>query len=226
MLQNMSTADKDIIVSVWANCGKEGANNTCNKCKMVMYCNAVCKKVHKKKHKKDCEEHIRLAAEKHDEELRIAAELHDEKLFKQPPPREDCPICFVRLPVLETGRRYKTCCGKVICCGCSYAPVYDNQGNKVDEKTCLFCRVPAPTSHKEVMEKLAKRVELNDTMAIFNHGNYCRDGARGFPQDMVKALELWHQAAELGLAEAYHNVGCAYGTGVGVERDEKKARHY
>ena len=71
--------------------------NTCNKCKQVRYCNAVCKKVHKKKHKKECEEHVRLAAQKHNEELRIAAELHDIELFKQPPPAEDCPICFIRL---------------------------------------------------------------------------------------------------------------------------------
>ena len=84
-LQNMNTADEsNNDVSVCANCGKEGANNICSKCNMVKYCNAVCKKVHKKKHKKDCEEHIRLAAEKHNEELRIAAELHDEELFKQP----------------------------------------------------------------------------------------------------------------------------------------------
>ena len=49
-------------VSTCAACGKEGNSddmNTCNKCKMVKYCNAVCKKVHKKKHKKDCEEHQR-----------------------------------------------------------------------------------------------------------------------------------------------------------------------
>jgi len=86
-------------VSVCANCGKEGddVNNVCNKCKQVRYCNAVCKKVHKKKHKKDCEELIRLATEKHDEELKIAAELYDEKLFKQPPVEEDCPICFLRI---------------------------------------------------------------------------------------------------------------------------------
>ena len=44
-LQNMSTADKDILVC--ANCGKEGANNICNKCKMVKYCNAACKKKHR-----------------------------------------------------------------------------------------------------------------------------------------------------------------------------------
>ena len=64
------------------------------------------------------------------------------------------------------------------------------------------------------------------TMAIFNHGNYCRDGARGFPQDMVKALELWHRASELGNANAYGEIGVAYRYGRGVERDEKKAIHY
>jgi len=77
-----------------ANCGKEGNDiiNTCNKCKMVMYCNASCKKKHRHKHKKECEEHQRLAAEH-------AAKLHDEALFKQPPLLyEDCPICFLRMP--------------------------------------------------------------------------------------------------------------------------------
>ena len=140
ILQNMSTADNDINMSVCSNCGKDGANNTCNKCKMVMYCNAVCKKVHKKKHKKDCEEYIRLAAEKHNEELRIAAEKHDEELFKQPPQLEgDCPICFLRMPTLASGYKYMSCCGKVICSGCIRAPLYDNQGNKVDNQKCPFC---------------------------------------------------------------------------------------
>ena len=122
MLQNMTIDREDIALSVCANCGKEGANNICNKCNVVKYCNAVCKKVHKKKHKKDCEEHVRRAAEKHSEELRIAAELHDEKLFKDPP-LEDCPICFLRMPSLYSGYRYMSCCGKMICSGCVYAPL-------------------------------------------------------------------------------------------------------
>ena len=100
-LKNMNTADKED-VSICANCGKEGSSdnmNTCNKCKQVNYCNAVCKKVHKKKHKKDCEEYLKLAAEKHNEELRVAAEEHDEKLFAETPSQyEDCPICFLRCP--------------------------------------------------------------------------------------------------------------------------------
>ena len=122
-------------------------NNTCNKCKVTTYCNAVCKKVHKKKHKKDCEEHIRLAAEKHNKELKLAAEKHDIELFKEPPSQHgDCPICFLRIPNLNTGWKYQTCCGKIICSGCIHAPVYDNQGNLV-KKLCPFCRVPTPVSY-------------------------------------------------------------------------------
>ena len=84
--------------NICANCGKEGANNTFNKCKIMKYCNAVCKKVHKKKHKKDCEEHLRHATMLQEVENKRAAELHDIELFKQPPPPYgDCPIsvsCF------------------------------------------------------------------------------------------------------------------------------------
>ena len=147
-LQNMSTVD-DITSAVCANCGKKGRdiNNICNKCKQVKYCNAACKKKHRHKHKKDCEEHIRLATER-------AAELHDEKLFKQPPPKEDCPICFLLLPTLTLGRRYQACCGKVICNGCSYAPVYDNHGNVVAENKCPFCRTPLPATEGVVITRL------------------------------------------------------------------------
>jgi len=226
MLQNMTTDDKDNDSSVCANCGKEGANNICNKCKQVKYCNAVCKKVHKKKHKKDCEEYQRLATEKHNEELRIAAELHDIELFKQPPPKDDCPICFQLLPTLDTGRRYKSCCGKVICSGCSHAPVYDNQGNEVDNDKCPFCRTPKPSAEKEANERMKERVEANDPNAIFNLAIDYRDGTCGYSQDYTKALEVYHRAADLDHPKAYCDIGMAYYDGRGVEIDKKKAAHY
>jgi len=68
--------------------------------------------------------------------LDVEKNISDEELFKQPPPKEDCPICFQQLPLLKTGYRYMTCCGKVICCGCAYAPLYDDQGNEVDNEKC------------------------------------------------------------------------------------------
>ena len=135
--------------------------NTCNKCKMVKYCNAACKKKHRHKHKKDCE--------------RWVAELHDIELFKEPPSLYgDCPICFLRIPTLDTGSRYKSCCGKVICSGCSYAPVYDSQGNKLDivkQNECAFCRVVAPKTNEEMIKREKKRIEANDAIAIFQSGS-------------------------------------------------------
>jgi len=127
-------------VSVCANCGKEGdeINNICNKCKQVKYCDAACKKKHRHKHKKECEEHIRLAAKR-------AAELHDKELFKEPPPAEDCPICFLLLPTLDTGRVYMACCGKRICSGCIHAPIYDIiKATKLMIKNVLFVEPQQP----------------------------------------------------------------------------------
>ena len=221
MLQNLSTDDKEVIVSICANCGKEGSdvNNRCNKCKKVKYCNAAFKKKHRHKHKKDCEEHIRQAAEHN-------AKLHDKELFKQPPLKEDCPICFLVLPLNPTGSRYMSCCGKTVCSGCCHAPLYDNQGNKVDNKKCPFCRTRAPTSDEELATSKRKRVEKDDPIAIYNQGVSYAKGSHGFPQDYKKALELWHRAAELGFTRAFCNIGCAYEYGRGVEVDKKKALHY
>jgi len=228
-LQNMSMG---VALSLCANCGKVGANNTCNKCKQVRYCNAVCKKVHKKKHKKQCEELIRLATEKRNEALKHADELHDIELFKQPPEtKEDCPICFLCMPYLHTGRRYQACCGKVICSGCVYAPLYDDQGNEVDNEKCAFCRTPWPESdEEEIVKRYKKRVDLDDPIAINNLGCNYRDGKGngryGYTQNYTKALELFHRAAELGYTEAYLNIGCAYKYGEGIEVDMEKANYY
>jgi len=221
----MSTADEDNdIVSVCANCGKEGRsdeiNNICNKCKQVKYCNAACKKKHRHKHKKDCEEHQRLAAVR-------AAKLHDEALFKQPTQLYgDCPICFLRLPSLDMGKRYMSCCGKVICSGCDHAPLYDNQGNEVNNEKCPFCRIPEPNSNEEAIQRLNKRVDAGDANAMHGMGVCYRDGAYGFPQDYTKALELWQRAVEHGNTDAYNGIGYAYEHGQGVEVDSTKAYYY
>ena len=215
MLQNMSTADEEDILSICANCGKEGSdvNNICNKCKQVKYCNADCKKKHRHKHKKQCERYV--------------AKLHDEELFKQPPPLDDCPICMIQLPSLNpSGKKYMACCGKTICSGCAYAPVYDNQGNEVDDDLCPFCRVPQPESDEEVIKRTMKRVEVGDANAIYNHGNSYFHGVCGYPQDYTKALELFHQSAELGCVAGYNNIGYAYYNGEGVEIDKEKALYY
>ena len=196
-------------VDVCACCGKEGSDlNICNKCKDAKYCNAACKKKHRSKHKKHCESRV--------------AELHDIELFKLPPQKEDCPICFLPLPSMNTGSKYKVCCGKDICSGCTHAVKLRDTGVGL----CPFCRTPAPTLHEEMIERIKKRIEAGDANAMFTLGCFYSKGEIGLPRDLSKALELWHRAGELGYAGAYYNIGHAYYFGEGVERDQEKANHY
>ena len=151
------------------------------------------------------------------------AELHDEALFREPPPEHgDCPICFLRLPTMESGRRYYECCGKIVCCGCIHADVYDNHGNIIVKKNCPFCRTPKATSDEEAFERLKKRIEIGDEHAFDVMGCLHDEGGCGLPQNSKKAVELWRKAGKFG----YNNIGSAYYKGDDVERDEKMAKHY
>ena len=221
-IEDLSINTDDLLTAICANCDKEVVNpNTCNKCKTATYCNASCKKKHRHKHKQDC---IKRVAELREEVLqrkKRADELHDIELFKQPPPNEDCPICMLSLPELESGSKYNSCCGKILCSGCVHAV----EKREDDQGLCPFCRTPRPSS-AENMKRLLKRVELNDAKAIYNMGCNYYHAAHGLPHDYERALELWHRAAELGDAAAYYNIGCVYDHGNGARRDEDKAKHY
>ena len=208
--------------SICANCGKVVSNpNVCNKCKSAKYCNAACKKKHRSKHKQDCERRVAKLQEEQLERERRAAELHDEKLFKKPPPKGDCDICMLPLPSIHTGSKWKSCCGKEICNGCIHA-VRIRDGSVV----CPFCRTPTQTTDEEQMERLQKRMKVDDAKAMYILGCFYDDGKFGLPQDHTKALELWHQSANLGHATSYYNIGNSYYKGEGEARDEMKAIHY
>ena len=154
--------------------------------------------------------------------ISINSSISDEELFKQPPPEEDCAICFLRLPSLASAQIYMACCGKIICSGCIYAVASRDGGVCL----CPFCRSPAPATDELVVKEYKRRMELNDATAIYNLGTFYNEGRFGLPHNYAKALELYHQAAELGHYGAYYNIGYLYAEGLGVERNEEKAMHY
>ena len=85
----MEQDQADVPVHCCADCGSVAgvgvSLKACKSRKLVKYCNAECQKNHWPTHKQVCK-------------LR-AAELHDESLFKDPPVKEDCPICFLPMPM-------------------------------------------------------------------------------------------------------------------------------
>ena len=202
---------KDAELLQCSNCGKEGdgdSMNSCNKCDLVKYCNAACKKKHRHKHKKKCEKR--------------AAELYDEKLFQEHPPPEECPICMLPLPLNGNQITFSPCCGKNICNGCEYA-ITEREGVNM---LCAFCRTPFGRSDKENIKRTRNQMEKGNADAFNLLAGYYAEGIMGMPQDWPKSNELLLKAGELGCASAYFNLGHSYCNENGVEVDMKKAIHY
>ena len=203
-----------------ADCGKEGGVSlkVCKSCMQAKYCNAECQRNHWSKHKKQCK-------------LR-AAELRDEALFKDPPPKEDCPICFLPMPArllscaslpdatimsvpiydfpeaneelaYEGMEAYYPCCGKCICKGCIHS--FGQSGNK---ESCPFCNSDQNKTDEEDVEDNMKRAAANDPASICMLANSYQRGIAGFPQDHVKAIELYARAVELGSSAAHCSLCC------------------
>ena len=165
--------------SCCADCGVEGGASLkiCKPCMQVKYCNAECQRKHWARHKAACK-------------LR-AAELRDETLFKDPPPKEDCPICFLPMPekliscaslrpatissvpindfaianqelATEPMEQYFSCCGKSICRGCIHS--FSKTGNN---GKCPFCNSDQSNkTEEELVEELMKRVAANDAASM------------------------------------------------------------
>ena len=194
-------------MSTCANCGEEGNSdnmNICNRCKLVKYCNAACKKKHRSKHKKKCDRRV--------------AELHDEKLFKEIEPAE-CPICMLPLSSADQAT-VGSCCGKRICNGCRFAMFRSEE-----KDLCAFCRAPPP-SNEEMIKRTKKLMDKGNGEGYFLLAGYYARGLKGLPQDWNKTNELLLKAGELGCTEAYCNLGNSYRNGDGVQVDKKKANHY
>jgi TPR repeat protein len=203
-----------------ADCGEEGGASlkACTACRLVKYCNAKCQRNHWPKHKKECKQR--------------AAELRDEALFKDPPAKEDCPICFLPMPLNfihcislppatilsvpiydyamaneelanpET-RDYYECCGKSICNGCSESLALS--GNM---HTCPFCKaVRMGKTNEAIVEGLMKRIEVNDADAMFELAGHYKFGSLGLQQDQERVIELMTKAAELGHSHAHFFLG-------------------
>ena len=209
----MATLTDDAMTQCAA-CGKGGEGlKKCTACNLVKYCGVNCQRAHRPQHKKACKKR--------------AAELHDEALFRLPPSQEECPICFLELPIMASLQIYKACCGKMLCSGCSLASAHQS-----DNDPCPFCRKPAARSKEENRKRLEMRIELNDPEAIAVLGyNYFQgdvfQGDRGlFEQDIGKALDLFHRAAELGSTAAHSKLGYIYINGTGVQVDEKKGKYH
>lgn len=152
----------------------------------------------------------------------------DDPLFQDPPPKEDCPICMLPMPVnsgvCDVHTNYQSCCGKIICCGCVQASRDETKRRNKERKQknmskmkdlCPFCRVADTYSDKEEVKRLKQRVKSNedDAEAFLRLGNGYNYELWGLKRDRNKAFELYTQAAKLGSVEAHDQISKAYKNG-------------
>ena len=200
-----------------ANCSKAESDECklkrCTACKTVRYCSRDCQVAHRPMHKKACKKR--------------AAELFDKELFKDPPEREECPICLIPLPYNEDGLVFHACCGKVVCFGCVHANMKETiRSGNYSESKCPFCRTPASNTDKGMIDKLHKGVERDDAASMKEMAMEYKHGTTGIKKDLAKAIELFLKAGKLGCADAYAQLGNMYRDGNGVEENPRKAKHY
>ena len=128
---------------------------------------------------------------------KLDVELRDVELFGALEEREDCPICFVPMPLKRNERAHVRCCGKTACMACAFT------SDRMGHNTCPFCRDPivgfVGEAHKEVYDQqLRDRIELGDALAMEILAENFDLGMNGFQKDDVAAMRLWLRAAELG----------------------------
>jgi len=194
--------------NICSECGKAGDDlKTCASCKTAKYCSRECQLKAWASHKQECKKR--------------SAELHEEALFKQPPPRPDCPICMVPLPIDINQCQYQICCSKTLCTDC-----ITGHWMAQDDLDCPFCRVVATQDNKECVKRLEKRAAVNDADAIQYLGGLYDQGKFGLKKDQLKATQLYLKAGKLGSALAYRNLGAAYHDGRGVKKNAAKQKYY
>lgn len=138
--------------------------------------------------------------------------LVDDELFAPPPPRPECPICLLPMPLDRNECTYQPCCGKTLCSGCMHAHHLSEA-----KYICAFCRAPVSSKNEERIKLTQNRMKHNDPEAFLMMGQIYKEGLMGMKKDEKKALELMHKAAELGLSEAHYILADSY-AGTGVEK--------
>mmetsp|Transcript_22302 Transcript_22302/g.46213 ORF Transcript_22302/g.46213 Transcript_22302/m.46213 type:complete len:348 (-) Transcript_22302:124-1167(-) len=162
----------------------------------------------------------------------------DGDLFAPIPPRPECPICMLTLPLKPKGVTYMSCCGNNICsaCVCELSRTIEETNKARTAKDqhspclmkvkCPLCRTIFPENDEAYLARLRDRMERGDADALRAMARLYSCGQLGLQKDENKAFELYCRAAELGDSFAQHKVALSYFLGEVVEKNKEKFWRY
>ena len=90
----------------------------------------------------------------------------------------------------------------------------------------LLQDTPTTTDEASALAMIQKRADKGDAAAIAHLGHQYSNGRLGLTKDATRAIELWTEAAELGLLSAHYELGRVYYHGDGVEEDKTMGTHH
>ena len=147
--------------------------------------------------------------------MSILSVASDKDLYKDPPPKEECPICFHQM---ESSRNfsgidlrfYLPCCGKMMCDGCYHEIMHEISIGSLKRK-CVLCRNPFPISTPEMKVRYKERAN-DDARAFTSQFSYTILDYTPVPGEPKtnKELEFFKRGAEIGSTVAHFYVAEAY----------------
>jgi len=151
----------------------------------------------------------RLTQEQKNTAIASAGRRTDDPLKEwTPPSRDECPICFIPLPIDDKSTCYRPCCGKIICKGCIADQIQmfiRDSGDEMQEEMikaldqCMFCRTNMYGKSDELNRAAA---ENNRPEGMFRVGQlYLADEKK---QEGIKWLK---RATVLGCGKAAEKIG-------------------
>ena len=178
------------------------------------------------------------AATIRDLEARIAAlaekldvELEGVDVFSPLEEREDCPVCFVTLPLASDDLEFNACCGQVVCKACSFlqsvhelknmATIDDHSMKILENSPCAFCRSDRWQNFSDKCERLADKGNAEAMVALAHE--YL--SGHHVTKDELSALGWCVRAAEAGDPTALVDVANVYCQSNIVERNKDRAKH-
>lgn len=203
-------------------------------CGSTYYCNVQCQKAHRKVHKRQCEKKpLKSSGSKKDESAATSSGGDEFDSFADEsdididafefPPRSECPICMLPLPLDKQHRTHMLCCGKRLCRACIEEAFRTAANFGGDAGNCAFCRQMPPKTEEEEFQSLRALIGRGDGEAAVNLAWKYLHGL-GVAQDKRRAVELYHQATRAGSAKAAAWLADRYLNGniVGTDRDKAK----
>lgn len=190
-------------------CGKKiTEHKVCSSCRKVYYCDNKCQIKHWPTHRELCQK---------------GSFIFEEDMITNN--TKTCFLCENSQSAHLKEMRYQPCCGVVYCNTCIFGS-WACKDPREKGQLCPHCRADNHTTKETFIERLNKRIEMNDSNAMHIMACFHFSGRWGIPKNIQKAIIMWEDAGREGCSQSFNALADMYRVGCDVKRDITKTLKY